>query len=134
MPQVSQNKLDKESEEKILSTLHLILANISHAQDMQTFLFSFLTPTEQLMLAKRLAAIILIEEGNTDSEVATSLHTTRMTVGKLRYLVEARPESFEITNKILQNETIRKAVKEAFSELGGYMARAIGGRVKSTIL
>lgn len=133
MPQVSQNKLDKKQEQELLKTFHLILAHISRVEDMQQFLLSFLTPTEQVMLAKRLAVVLMLKQGNSDTEISQALHITRMTVSKLRYLVEARPESFDITNRVLQNEELRLAIKQILLDLGSYAARAAGGRVKSTI-
>lgn len=57
---------------------------------MSQFLLSFLTCTEQVMLAKRLTVVMPLNEGKTDTEIASMLHTRRITVTKLYYFSEAQ--------------------------------------------
>jgi len=63
MPHISRKKLDKTAEHKLLQTLELVLAKITRVEEVDIFFLSLLTPTERVMLAKRLAIIILLNEG-----------------------------------------------------------------------
>jgi len=129
MTQVSLQPLDKESEEKIIQTFHLILSHITQKEDMQSFLFTFLAPTEQLMLAKRLMVFLLIQEGYSDNDISAILHMTRMTIARLRYYIESRGEGYQVAWKIMQNEKLLAQIKGLLGDFAGYAARAAGGRV-----
>lgn len=125
MPQVSKIKLDKKTERKLSALLTLILSKINKEPEMDYFLASLMTPTEKLMLAKRIAAVVLINQGLNDSQIASSLHLTRVTVAKLRYFREARGEGYSIVFKILRNQKIGKEVQQLLIELARYSVKAV---------
>ncbi|HVF69422.1 MAG TPA: helix-turn-helix domain-containing protein [Xanthomonadales bacterium] len=101
MPHVSRYKHSKAAEDKLLEHLNSAFINIREAADMNGFLNTLLTETEKIMLAKRLATIVLLEEKFSDSEISKILHLTRITVSKTRYFYEARGKGFKITlNKL----------------------------------
>lgn len=102
--QVSRHKLTAKAEKDILRALTLVVTKITKENDADTFLLAFLTSTERMMLAKRLAIILLLNEGFSDSEIANSLRVTRVTVSRLRYFYEARGAGFEIAFRILEND------------------------------
>lgn len=129
MPHVSQNPLSREMQDSLTKTLRLILTKIHKAEEMQAFLLFFLTPTEQVMLAKRLAVMVFLQEGYDDAYISDVLHVTRVTVGRLRLLLEARGEGFAIAQKVLQNEKLMKEIKEMLRGLTSYAAKAAGGRL-----
>lgn len=133
MPHISRKKLDKTAEHKLLQTLELVLAKITRVEEVDIFFLSLLTPTERVMLAKRLAIIILLNEGLPDSRIAEALNVTRITVSRLRYFSEARGEGYDLAIKILKNEKAMEDVKILLLKLAAYTARAAGGRVKPTI-
>lgn len=130
MPHVSRIKLEKNAEKKLIDTMKLVLSKISETEKMNLFLDSLLTSTEKLMLAKRLAVVVLIKEGLNDSQIASSLHLTRITVTKMRYFLEARGEGFETAIKILHSEKIYNDFKKLLEGLAKYTIRAAGGYVK----
>lgn len=133
MPQVSKIKLDKKIEEKLVYNLKLILTKVNKYEDMDSFITSLLTPTERLMLAKRIAIIVLIKENLPDSKIASALHVTRVTVSKMRYFLEARGEGYEVVIRVLNNERLMKELRSFLSKLAGYSIRAAGGYVKPEI-
>ena len=97
MPQVSRNKLSPQAEKELIESLNLVFSSVSKREEMLKFLNALLTDTEKLMLAKRLAIIILIKEGLPDSSISDALHVTRITVAKMRYFYEARAkEGYDI--------------------------------------
>jgi uncharacterized protein YerC len=129
MPHVSRIKLSKKTETHLMKTLQLVLANLTSQDQISLFLLSLLTPTEQLMLVKRLGIVILLREGLPDSQIAQTLHVTRITVSRLRYFDEARGQGYDLAFKIIQNEKILQDLKGVLFKLAGYSIRAAGGRV-----
>jgi uncharacterized protein YerC len=134
MPHVSRNKLTKTVENQLTTTLELVLARIAKEEEMKDFLLSLLTPTERIMLAKRLAIIILLKEGLPESHIADALHVTRITVSRMQLFLEARGKGYEIALQVLQNEKVMQDIKTLLLKLAGYAVRAAGGRVKPSII
>lgn len=135
MPHISRNKLPISTEKELTESLNLVFSSISKRDEMLKFLDSLLTETEKLMVAKRLAAIVLIKEGLSDSDIATSLHLTRMTVLKLRYFYEARAkDGYDIALVKIKNEKTLQGVKRFLLALTDYSVKAAGGYVRPTVL
>lgn len=135
MPQVSKSKLPTNIEVQLINNFNSVLSSISQKDKMLAFLNSLLTNTERLMLAKRLAAVVLISEGKNDTEISNSLHITRMTVAKIRYFYEARAkEGFDIALKELNSQKMKEEAKKLLTSLARYSVRAAGGYVKPGIL
>lgn len=134
MPHISKRKLSLKAEKALITNLNSVLTRIGDSQEMVGFIHALLTPTEELMIAKRLALIILIEEGMNDSQIADTLHVTRITVAKMRYFYESRGKGFQIALKKLHEQKQFKNFKSLLVSLASYSARAAGGYVKSSIL
>lgn len=134
MPHVSKIPLTYKAEKQLIETLNIVLTKISKSDDMQMFLLSLLTPTERIMLAKRLAIIVLIKEGLSESQIASSLHVTRITVSRMQLFLEARGQGYEIALKKLDEEKMLKEFKKLLLSLTKYSIRAAGGYVKPGIL
>lgn len=130
MPQVSRIKLNKQAEEKLIEVLELVLSKTNNKEQMRSFLNSLLTPTEKLMLAKRLTVVVLIKEGLNDSQIAKTLNLTRITVAKMRYFFEAHGEGYELAIRTLRNEKLMGEFKKVLEGLVKYSIRAAGGYVK----
>lgn len=133
MPHISRIKLNKKLEQELIETLELVLIKLTRAEEMKGFLLSLLTPTERLMLAKRLAIIILLKEKLPESHIADALHVTRGTVARMQLFLEARGQGYEVAMHVLQNEKLMQDLKEVLIKLAGYTIRAAGGRVKPGI-
>lgn len=133
MPQVSNTPLDKGVEKQLLANLETVLGRLSK-EDMNTFLFSFLSKTERLMLAKRLAVAILLKEGLTKTEISRSLKVTIATISKMELFLESRGSGYQLAiNKLGEEKTV-KEFKKFLIQLAKYSIRAAGGYVKSDIL
>ena len=133
MPQVSKNKLSKKVEEDLCNTLELILSGLTKKDAIKSFLVSFLTPTERIMLAKRLSIVILLRENVPQSQIAQALHVTRVTVARMELFLEARGQGYEVIFNILKKEKAINEIKSMLLDLAAYSARAAGGRVKPGI-
>lgn len=130
MPQVSRIKLSKKTETQLIESLNLVLSSVSKQEEMYLFINSFLTDTEKLMLAKRLAIIILLSENLSDSQIANTLHVTRITVSKMRYYYEARGrEGFTIALSKIKTDKRLSSFKNILLSLAKYSIKAAGGRI-----
>ncbi|MDP3941142.1 MAG: Trp family transcriptional regulator [bacterium] len=134
MPHISKYKLDKAAEHRLIKTLELVLSKITKEEDTSAFLLALLTPTERIMLAKRLGIIILLKEGLPESRIASTLHVTRITVSRMQLFLEARGKGYELAIEILKKEKVMEDLKILLLKLAGYAARAAGGRIKPSIL
>ena len=133
MPHVSRYRLSKKTETYIVDTLDLVLSKLTEQQTTTNFLLALLTPTERVMLAKRFAIIILLEEGFSESHISQTLHVTRVTVSRMQLFMEARGQGFSPAFQIIKHEKHLQELKNLLINLAAYTARAAGGRVKPTI-
>lgn len=134
MPHLSRNKLSRKTEQEITEKLVLILTTTTRTKEMTELLNSLITPTEKIMLAKRLAIIVLLEDGTPEAQVAQILHVTRSTVAKMQLFYEARGKGFKIALKKLEEQKQLESFKKLLISLARYSARAAGGHVKPSIL
>ncbi len=134
MPHVSRNKLSQATEGELIKALNLVFTKIDKTSEAFAFSNALLSDTEKLMLAKRLAIVVLLEKNLSDAHIAESLHVTRITVAKMRYFYEARGEGFKIALKKLEEQKQLKSFQDLLLSLAKYSIRAAGGYVKPTIL
>lgn len=129
MPQVSRRKLPKKAEEELIKQLKTVLSKISKNEEMSIFLDALLTETEKLMLAKRLAIVVLLEEGLSESQIAETLHVTRMTVSRTRYYLESRGQGYKVALRKIAREKDLQLFKKILLRFVRYSTRAAGGRL-----
>lgn len=133
MTHVSRYKLPKKTEETLIKNLNLVLSKISKQEEMEYFLNAFLTETEKLMLAKRLAVAVLLEEGIPESQIAETLHVTRITVAKMRYFLESRGQGYKVALQKIAREKDLQLFKKLLLELARQAIRSAGGRPLTSI-
>ena len=129
MPHVSRFKLDHKVEKDLIKTLEFVLAKLTKEEEMSEFLLALMTPTERLMLAKRLAMIIMLKENLPDSHISATLNVTRGTVSRMQLFLEARGKGYDNALQKLQNERIIKELKGVLVKLASYTVRSAGGRI-----
>lgn len=132
MPQVSRNRLSKNAENEVIANLNITLSSIQKSGDMVSFLDSLLTPTEKVMIGKRLAMIVLIEQGLHDSQITDLLHVTQATIAKMRLFYEARGSGFKVALKKLEEQKRLKAFKDTLLEMVEFIGKAGTGHIKKT--
>ena len=132
MPHLSKRQLDDKTKHQILETLDLVLGKLKK-DEMRMFLFSLLSRTEKLMVAKRLAVIILLQQGVEDSAIAETLKITRSTVNKLEMVMKIKDEGFALALKKIEEDKLAKEFKNILVRLAKYSVRAAGGHVKPEI-
>ena len=132
MPHVSRYPLSGDLEKEIVNNLNVVLSSINKGEEMLFFLDSLLSSTEKIMLGKRIAIIILIDEGLKDSQISKMLHVTDITVAKMRLFNEVHGQGFKIALKKLEEQKRLKAFKDSLLSLAEFIGKAGTGHVKKT--
>jgi len=128
MPHVSKRTLDPRTEIQINKTFKLVLGKLN-AKEIDSFLFSILSDTERMMLAKRLAIVLLLKQGIDDSSISEALCVTRVTVNRMHLFSEIRPEGFELASRKISEDQAMQEVKNTLVKLASYSIKSAGGRV-----
>ena len=80
MPHVSRKKLKKKVFIKIGEQLSDTIAKANSAQELKWIFKELVTPTERIMLAKRLAIILMLERGYSFDIIQKTLKVTPQTI------------------------------------------------------
>ncbi|MBI4132710.1 MAG: hypothetical protein HY473_01245 [Candidatus Sungbacteria bacterium] len=80
MAKVSKNPLSAETRNEMMAAFIRTLAKINDDSLLRRFLDDLLTPTEELMLAKRLMAAVLLQRGYSYGAVCRVLKMSKTTV------------------------------------------------------
>lgn len=129
MPHLSKFQLNKNLEKELIKNLGIAFGKLSKTE-VNDFLLSLLSKTEILMLAKRLAIVILLKENFTDVEISYTLHVTRETVARIRMSSEIRGKGYSLAIQKLNDEKVLEEFKNSLIKLAQYSVRAAGGRIK----
>ncbi len=103
MTRISKYKLPQEKIEEIRNHFSHLVASLTNAKEIESFLDEFLTQEERLMLAKRLVLLMMIKRGYSPSLIQSVLHVSYESV---------RTYTNQLVNKSkLFQETIAALIK-----------------------
>lgn len=105
--QTSSKKLDQDQKEHVLEQFVTLLCDIDHPQEMKEFLQLFLSKTEISVLSKRLATIVLLDQGKSYEEIIKLLHISSATISSVSDTADA-PQMQSVIQKIKRSESIKK--------------------------
>ena|SRR3972149_7632116 len=129
MPHVSKRIVDKKLERILLENLDLAFGKLSK-EETKSFLYSLFSPTEKVMLAKRLGIIILLKQGYSPTQISSRLCVTLETVARTNVSYERKSKGYDIALKKLLNEVIMKEFKKLLGKVAEYSIRATTGYIK----
>ncbi len=111
MPHVSGRKLKKDQLEKIYKKLIMVFDVAGKSKKSKFVLDEFLTPTEKIMLAKRLAIIFMLNERISIHYISDTLFVSPSTVGRISLKYQFGEYSF--LSKIIKDnkQEIWKTIK-----------------------
>lgn len=105
MPKVSRRVMNKQIEEKVLTLFSEVLGKLTRKEEIETFLSDFLSPTEYMMLAKRLAIVLLLSRGYNYEEIGNLLKVSSETVGRISLSAKRHGQGLKLAiDKILGEE------------------------------
>ncbi len=98
MTRVSSHTLKQDAQEKLFHELAHIIAK-AESKNASAFLQTVLTPTEQIMLAKRIGVIALLHNGVSTYQIVEKLHMSSATIIKMHK--EFKKGRYEPVTKLL---------------------------------
>lgn len=93
MSQVSRRMLNKEVEERINELLSQAIHKLRSKEEISDFLEELLTPTEKLVLSKRLAIAVLLAKKYDYNAIKDLLKVTSATIARISYWMRYRGRS-----------------------------------------
>jgi uncharacterized protein YerC len=134
MTQVSRFPLPKDLERQMFTLFRRVLVNLKSEEDVSDFLDDLLSPTEKMMLGKRLAIAFLLDKGYDQRTIRTILKVSLTTVNSVNYWLKHKGKGYrKVIRTIRQEEKwqeffdkLDSALYEIFSKKAWYR-RAYGG-------
>lgn len=105
MTKVSRRFLNKELENHIFELFLKTIIDIKTVDDARAFIEDLLSPTERIMLIKRLAIAVLLTKGYTYDDIDDTLKVSRSTIMNVSiWLKHGRSGYRNAVNKIVQTQ------------------------------
>lgn len=105
MTKVSKRILNKELEKYIFELFIKTIVEMKDAELTQNYFDDLLSPTERIMLIKRLAIAILLTKGYTYDKIDETLKVSRSTIMTVSYFLKNGKSGYQqVVNKILEAE------------------------------
>jgi uncharacterized protein YerC len=117
MPQVSQRPLKKEVWERIFNLFVHSVARITDNDELARFLLELLTPTERIMLAKRLAIALMLAKGNQYGVIKEKLHVTSSTISAVKKHLFDGSGGLQVALKKIINLQTREVLWEQLKDI-----------------
>ncbi|KUK82846.1 MAG: hypothetical protein XD98_0489 [Microgenomates bacterium 39_6] len=115
MTKLPKKPLSIKKEKGILADFDQFLGAIDEKDDWQIICESLLTPTERLVLAKRLQAGILLLKGYSYQKIEQELDTSSTTIAKIANIFSRQPRLADLVHFIFLYPEENKPPKEKLS-------------------
>lgn len=116
MTQISKHPLEPSVEKKINEIFIDSIKNTTVVNDVVDLLNDLLTPTEIIVLSKRLAvAFLLIKDDLDYRQISKTLRVSLGTIVKIHSILALRGNGYR---KVINNMLLKRSMKNALSELG----------------
>lgn len=105
MTKVSRRLLNKNLENYIFELFIRTVVDLKDATQVNDFLEDLLSPTEKIMLIKRLAIAILLTKGYTYDEIDDTIKVSRPTIMTVSYFLKNGKGGYQkVVRKIMNNQ------------------------------
>lgn len=105
MAKISKRILDKELEEYILELFSSSIIDLKTKDDVNNFLKDLLSPTEIIMIVKRLAIAILLSKGHTYEVIDEKLKVSRGTIMNVSFWLKNGHSGYQnVIQKIIKDQ------------------------------
>lgn len=128
MAQVSKYPIRKEVADRIFEIFVKTLINIKKKDEAEQLVSDLLTPTERIMLAKRLAIAFLLEKGYGYRTIKNILKVSSPTIASVSLARKYGNKGYKtLIGEIMKEESIKSFVDEALIKLLSLPASATKG-------
>lgn len=118
MPKVSRIKLDSQKQNIVIDRLWNAITLIENKVEALQFLKDLLTPIEQIMIAKRLTAALMLKQGYNYEQISAYLKTTPGTIASVnRSLSFGNNGYLKILQRINELELKKRKQQEKMGEI-----------------
>lgn len=105
MSQVSKFPIHRDVEKRMFEIFKSSISDLRNSEDIDDFLEDVLSPSEKIMLAKRLAIAVLLAKGYIYPSIAKILRVTPTTISTVSLRLKYSGRGYKrIVNKILSSE------------------------------
>ena len=125
MSQVSKRMLQADITERLFHNFWEMFANIKQTRQIQLFLEDFLSPSEKIMLAKRMAIAILFSKGYDHRTISSMLKVSTTTVNNIARYLNAKTPGYQL---LIKKYSQKQSTKEFIQELERYFYRLQPGQ------
>lgn len=127
MAQVSKYPISDKVYQRILENFLKTLVEIKTKDEAQEFIKDFLTPTEQIMLAKRLSIALLLEKGYEYRTICKVLRVSFPTVASVSLMRKIDGRGYQLMLKrLLTDEKIKDFLLQIGESLTELMSKGKG--------
>lgn len=107
MAQLSKRKLAQDLFERISEILLSVLSQTKTKEEVAVLIDDLLSPTEKVILSKRLAIALMIQKGYDPKEITDTLKVSSATVATVKNLMATKGEGYRnALEKIITRERI----------------------------
>lgn len=104
MSQVSKFQLRPSVQQEIIKSFFWLIAHLTKEDEVEIFLGDFLTKTEKLILAKRFAIALMIENGYSYPEIRDTLKVSTSTIVRIHQLLDASGKGYRLAIRKLSEK------------------------------
>lgn len=104
MAQINRLPLSKALQNQMYELFHKVLADLHSDGDIEILLDDLLTPTEKVMLAKRLAIAFLLEKGYDQRTVHTMMKVSVSTVNSVNFWLKYKGQGYRNAIAMIRKE------------------------------
>lgn len=107
MVQVSRNPLNRKVSERIFEIFIEVVASLNKPEEIEYFLEDLLSPTEKVMLGKRLAIAYLLLKGYNQRTICSILKVSLTTVSKVNLNIQTKGRGYKgVIQKVFAKEKL----------------------------
>lgn len=114
---ISRRVLNQELEKHILTLFAKTISDLKDLKDIEIFIADLLSPTEKVMLAKRLAIAILLQKGYTYAEIDQTLKVSSPTINKVAFWLKHGKSGYKNVVKKILDEKKREELMDKIEEI-----------------
>ena len=118
MAQVSRRPVDRKVEARMYEILWQSLAKLDQQDKVGRFLKDLLTPTERVMVAKRLAIAILLNKGWGQESIDKTLKVSGATIQSIRRILSDSGEGYR---QVIEQLSRDESWEETMGEIGQFL-------------
>lgn len=132
MPQVSRYVLRKDVEKRMFKVFEKTISDIRKASDVKSFINDLLTPTEKIMLAKRLGIAVLLSKGYDYRSISKVLKVSTTTILAIVKQAAINGQGYKIAvNNILRDEDREAVFLKLEHALGKFIQGHPAGKARA---